>query len=60
PAGQDPANYVLKAFAKGEKKMVQDVIPLVSDVVKTVMFEGVDAAMNKYNRKKPRGCGFES
>ncbi len=49
---QDPAVYVLNMFAKGEGKVIQnEVIPLVCEAVETMIFEGVESSMNKYNKK---------
>jgi PTH1 family peptidyl-tRNA hydrolase len=41
--------YVLSEFTPREKKIIQKVIPVVSQAVLCLLTEGLDAAMNKFN-----------
>lgn len=51
PLRQDPAVYVLKKFTKDGKAIIKKIIPLSCDAITTIISEGVEVAMNKYNRK---------
>ena len=42
-------SYVLSGFAPQEKEVVSRTIPLVSDALLSLISEGIDTAMNKYN-----------
>jgi PTH1 family peptidyl-tRNA hydrolase len=42
-------SYVLSGFAPEEKEVVARTIPLVSDALLSLISEGIDSAMNKYN-----------
>ncbi|GER94550.1 aminoacyl-tRNA hydrolase [hot springs metagenome] len=44
--------YVLQGFKSYEKNLVEDVIILTSHAVTAVVTEGIDKAMNKYNRSQ--------
>lgn len=50
---QNPAVYVLNNFTKSEKYVIKEIIPLVCEVVKMMLAEGIETAMNKYNKKGP-------
>jgi len=41
--------YVLSEFTPEEKKIIQKVIPVVSQAILCLLTEGLDAAMNKFN-----------
>ncbi|MFA5746724.1 MAG: aminoacyl-tRNA hydrolase [Candidatus Paceibacterota bacterium] len=45
----DLKNFVLKNFTKEEEAVLAKTLIGAADAVKTIMFEGTDAAMNKYN-----------
>jgi len=47
--GRDLANYVLGRFPKDEKKMMVSVIKNAGDAVETMIKDGVDLAMNRFN-----------
>ena len=51
PEAQDPAEFVLKPFASGERKAVDDAIVLAAQAVRVVVMEGMEPAMNQFNRK---------
>jgi PTH1 family peptidyl-tRNA hydrolase len=42
-------DYVLKDFTREEKKIIDTVIPQVSEAIAFLLAEGLTAAMNKYN-----------
>ncbi len=42
-------DYVLRDFTSEEKKIIDTVIPKVSDAIVSLLAEGLAAAMNKYN-----------
>src|SRR5262245_11560221 len=51
PAGEDPADFVLERFTPDERASLGDLVGQAADCVETVLREGLDAAMNRYNRK---------
>jgi PTH1 family peptidyl-tRNA hydrolase len=50
PVG-DGARYVLSQFKKSQLETVDQVLDQAADAVKVILAEGVQAAMNKFNRK---------
>ena len=54
PKGWDRADHVLGRFSSGDRKLVDEGINDAAEAVEMILSEGVDAAMNKYNRKKPK------
>jgi PTH1 family peptidyl-tRNA hydrolase len=44
-------NYVLSNFRQSEKTVIKDAIINAADAVAVIISEGVDKAMNRYNRK---------
>jgi PTH1 family peptidyl-tRNA hydrolase len=42
-------DYVLKDFTREEKKIIDTVIPRVSEAIVSLLAEGLTAAMNRYN-----------
>ena len=54
PKGWDLADFVLGHFSDSDRKLVDEGIRDAADAVELILSEGVDAAMNKYNRKKPK------
>jgi len=51
PVG-DGARYVLSQFKKPQLEIVSQVLDQAADAVKTILAEGVQAAMNRFNRKE--------
>ena len=49
---RDPAIYVLKDVARNDKNVTKEAIPLAGEAVKSIMSDGVEAAMNIYNKKR--------
>jgi PTH1 family peptidyl-tRNA hydrolase len=50
PVG-DGAKYVLSQFKKSQYPAIDQVLDTASDAVKIILAEGVQAAMNRFNRK---------
>jgi len=48
----DGARYVLSQFKKAQLEIVSQVLDQAADAVKTILAEGVQAAMNRFNRKE--------
>lgn len=53
PKDWDLADYVLSRFDAQERALADEAIAQAADAVELIMAEGVDAAMNHFNRKKP-------
>lgn len=51
PRGYDLADYVLGHFSKEERKIMDGSAERTAEAVKMMISEGVDAAMNLYNKK---------
>ena len=54
PKDWDLADFVLGRFSDSDRKLVDEGINDAAEAVEMILSEGVDAAMNKYNRKKPK------
>ena len=54
PAGWDLADYVLGRFSGTDRKLVDEAILSGAMAVEKILSEGVDAAMNAYNRAPAR------
>lgn len=53
PKNWDLADHVLSRFTPGEKKLVDAAILRAASAVEKILTDGVDAAMNEYNRRQP-------
>lgn len=51
PKGWDLADHVLSRFSSSERTIVDEAICKAGDAVEKILSEGVDAAMNVYNKK---------
>jgi peptidyl-tRNA hydrolase, PTH1 family len=51
PSGMDPADYVLRPFDGIERRQLEEVLPRTAACVAVMISEGVDTAMNRYQRK---------
>lgn len=51
PAGWDLADYVLSHFTPEDRKKVEEALKRAADAAVSLMTDGVEAAMNEYNRK---------
>ncbi|MDI9549116.1 MAG: aminoacyl-tRNA hydrolase [Chloroflexota bacterium] len=49
PGRMDPADYVLQNFSDGEEDTFAPLRATVADALECWLFEGIDAAMNRYN-----------
>ncbi|AFV88830.1 Peptidyl-tRNA hydrolase [Acidipropionibacterium acidipropionici ATCC 4875] len=49
PGRQDPADYVLKKFAAGERAEADLQVSLAADAVECLMTQGLGAAQNRFN-----------
>ncbi|HMD42984.1 MAG TPA: aminoacyl-tRNA hydrolase [Candidatus Acidoferrum sp.] len=52
PVG-DLAEYVLRPMKKAQLEVAAEMIATAADAVEMILSEGIDAAMNKYNRRVP-------
>jgi PTH1 family peptidyl-tRNA hydrolase len=52
PVG-DLAEYVLRPMKKAQLEVASEMIATAGDAVEMILKEGIDAAMNKYNRRVP-------
>ena len=52
PAGQG-RNFVLGSFKRAQKKEVEEAVDRAADAVESIIAEGADKAMAKYNRRAP-------
>ncbi len=51
PKGYDLADYVLGRFSKGERETMDEAVIKATEAIKMIVTEGVDHAMNLYNKK---------
>lgn len=51
PADIDPMDYVLSEFSKAEREIVAQMKVSAAEALENMMIEGVESAMNKYNKK---------
>ena len=52
PKDWDLADHVLGHFTQGDRKIVDEAIQKAGDAVDKILSQGVEAAMNEYNRKQ--------
>lgn len=52
PAGWDLADYVLSRFQVEEQPLIREALKDSSEACKMIITSGIEAAMNRYNRKK--------
>lgn len=53
PPGMDSAAFVLAPFSAAEEELVGETLALAWEAVETASREGLEAAMNRFNRKEP-------
>ena len=51
PKGWDLADYVLGHFDAAERKLIDDAAERAAEAVKVIIEEGIEPAMNQFNRK---------
>ena len=54
PPGYTLSDYVLSRFAKNEVESVIDGITKATDALEIILKDSTDAAMNKFNKRKPQ------
>lgn len=57
PRNFDLADYVLGHFTDGERKLMDEAALKAADAVRLIMAEGIDTAMNQYNKKAKQEQG---
>jgi len=50
-SGIDPADFVLSTMTKGERETFAELLPTLTDAVECWVQEGIETAMNRFNRK---------
>ena len=50
PPGEDPVDYVLESFDGDERERIPGVITRAADAVVAIVHEGLEPAMNVFNR----------
>jgi len=55
PAGVPHHDYVLEPMPREERRLVEDLLPEMGDAVECWMSDGIEAAMNRFNRKPKAG-----
>ena len=50
---EDYVSYLLKPFRPAESKLVAEMLDLASEAVRVIILEGVQKAMNRFNRRVP-------
>lgn len=51
PEGMEPAEYVLNSFDLSEQSRLDSVIDRAAEAVKVLIFDGIQTAMNRFQRK---------
>lgn len=54
PKDWDLADHVLGRFVDSDRKLVDEAIKKAAEAVEKILADGVDIAMNEYNRKPPK------
>jgi len=57
PGDGDVVSYVLGDFSPDEEKVLEETVPLVSQAIECYLKEGLEAAMNQFNRRPGRQDG---
>jgi PTH1 family peptidyl-tRNA hydrolase len=52
PQGMDPAEYVLRDFDQSEESRLDEILALAAEALKVMLLEGLEAAMNRYQKKR--------
>lgn len=51
PSAARGADHVLSRFGRAERQVIEDVLERAADAVEVIAEEGIDAAMNRFNRR---------
>jgi PTH1 family peptidyl-tRNA hydrolase len=49
---EDLAQFVLAPFGRGEAAVLRELLPVLGDAVECWLAEGIEHAMNRFNRKR--------
>lgn len=60
PKQYDLADYVLGHFTKEEREVVDEAVIRATEAIHIILTDGVDQAMNRFNRKKEQAAEEES
>ena len=60
PKQYDLADYVLGHFTKEEREVVDEAVIRATEAIHMILTDGVDQAMNRFNRKKEQAAEEES
>ncbi len=52
PMGMDPSEYVLSPFDEIEQSGLEEVISRGAEAIKTLLLEGIESAMNQFQRRE--------
>ena len=55
PAGTSHHDFVLEPMPREDRTLVEDLVPDMMDAVECWMTDGIETAMNRYNRKTKAG-----
>ena len=50
---EDYVSYLLRPFRPAETKLVAETLELAAEAVRVILSEGVQKAMNRFNRRVP-------
>jgi PTH1 family peptidyl-tRNA hydrolase len=53
PPGRDPTSHLLSQMRPAEKRRFEETVERAASAVEAIMFEGIEAAMNRYNGPPP-------
>lgn len=54
PQGMDPADYVLETFDRDEQSQLDQILSQAAEAVKVMFLEGLEKAMNRFQKKSRR------
>lgn len=52
--GTDPADFVLGEMSSDEVDVLAELLPRIAEAVECWLSEGIESAMNKFNRREPQ------
>jgi PTH1 family peptidyl-tRNA hydrolase len=55
PKGMDPAEYVLSGFEEIERQNLDEIVSQAAESVAVTLLEGLEEAMNRYQKKRTEG-----
>jgi len=54
PEGLDSADYVLEVFDRTEQALLDQILPLAAECLKVMLLEGLEKAMNQFQKRSER------